>query len=149
VLASIGGIGYQLPEVGPSTKEAYLRGEFAAAGLQHALTAYYDIDLLDDFYLSYQAADRIVLDERWSASVAVLLGYMRAGQSEFYFGRARSGLSDLMLTGALHYAVDRNLSLFLKVAGVSVPDDELADASASNDRDDSGLWVALGAAWGL
>lgn len=149
LLASVGGIGYHLPEIGPSTRETYLRGEFLAVGLQHALTAYYDLDQLDDFYFSYQAVDRYVLDERWSASLALLLGYMRSGQSEFYFGRSRSGLSDLMLTGALSYAFDRNTSLFLKVAGVTVPDDELAQASSDLDRDDSGLWVAIGAAWGL
>lgn len=149
MLASVGGIGYHLPEVGPSTREAYVRGEFGVAGLQHAFTAYYDVDQLDDFYLSYQAAERFVFDERWSGSLALLLGYMRAGQSEFYFGRSRSGLSDLMLTGALSYALDRNTTLFLKVAGVTVPDDELAQASSANEHDDSGLWIALGAAWGL
>jgi hypothetical protein len=149
VLASVGGIGYQLPEVGPTTKEAFVRGEFEAVGLQHALTAYYDLDLLDDFYLSYQAADRYELDERWSASVAVLLGYMRAGQSEGYFSRSHSGFSDLMLSGALHFALDPNVSLYLRFAGVTVPDDELARAADALEREDSGLWVALGAAWGL
>jgi hypothetical protein len=149
VRASVGGIGYQLPEVGPSTKEAYVRGAFQAAGLEHALSAYYDIDLLDDVYLSYQVAERLPFAERWSATLALLVGYMRAGQSEFYFGREHSGLSDLVLTGALRYSFDANTSMFLELGGVTVPDDELAESARVNDREDSGIWVTLGAAWGL
>ena len=147
--ASVGGIGYQSPEISQSTKEAYLRAEFDVLGLSHALSVYYDLDLLDDFYLSYQASDRIEFDENWSASLALLLGYMRDGQSEFYFQSAHSGLSDLVLTGALNYAIDANTSVFLKVSGVDVPDDKLAAASERNDIENTGLWFAIGAAWGL
>jgi hypothetical protein len=149
VRASVGGIGYQAPEIGPSTKEAYVRGEVQALGLTHSLSAYYDLDVLDDFYLSYQATNRIEFDERWSASLALLLGYMRDGQSEFYFQSSHSGLSDLVLTGAVNYAIDANTSLFLSFSGVDVPDDTLAAASERNDRENTGFWVAIGAAWGL
>jgi len=146
---SAGGIAYQLPQVGPSTKEAYVTGAIEALGITHALSAYYDIDRLDDFYFSYQLSHAIELDQRWNAAMAVLLGWMSAGQSEGYFGKAHSGFSDLLLTGALTYHFDPNTSVFLKVAGVTVPDDELADQLQSNDIEDSGMWVVLGAAWGL
>jgi len=144
-----GMVGYQFPGAGPSTKEAWLGGSLDALGLSHALTIYYDVDLIDDYYLSYQASRGIPLDERWSAGLSLLLGYMSEDQAEFYFGRRRSGLSDLLFTGSLTYAFDENTSIFLKAAGVTVPDDELADSLDTNGFDDSGAWLALGAAWGL
>jgi len=146
---SIGGISYTYPEVRPSTKEAYVGGTLSGFGLRHALTAYYDIDQNDDYYLQYQASRSVVLDERWSAAMAVLLGYMSDGQAEFYFGRKRAGFSDLLLTGTLTYQFDQNTSFFLKGSGVTVPDDELADALDQGGFDNQGLWFTLGAAWGL
>jgi hypothetical protein len=146
---SAGGVAYHFPQILPSTKEAYLTGALDAFGLTHALSAYYDVDLNDDFYLSYQATRGFELDEQWSGALAVLLGYMSDGQAESYFGTRRSGFSDLLLTGALNYHFDENTSMFLKVAGVTVPDDELSDSSDQNGIDETGLWVVLGAAWGL
>jgi hypothetical protein len=144
-----GGVAYHFPQIGPSTKEAYLTGAIDALGLSHALSAYYDVDRNDDFYLSYQASRGFEFDQQWSAAVAVLLGYMADGQAEGYFGTKRSGFSDLLLTGALNYHFDPNTSLFLKVAGVTVPDDHLSESLDQNGLDDSGMWVVLGAAWGL
>lgn len=149
VAMTAGMIGYHFPGFAPSTKEAWLGGSFDAVGLSHAWTAYYDVDLLDDFYLSYQASRGFPIDERWSAALSVLLGYMSDGQAQFYFGEKSSGISDLLLTGSLSYAFDENTSVFLKAAGVTVPDDDLADSLDGNGFDDSGAWLALGAAWGL
>jgi hypothetical protein len=149
VALTAGMIGYHFPGIGPSTKEAWLGGTFEAGGLSHAITAYYDVDLLDDFYVSYQASRGFPIDQRWSAALSLLFGYMSEGQAEFYFGDKSSGLSDLLLTGSLSYAFDENTSFFLKAAGVTVPDDELADSLDQNGFDDSGAWLALGAAWGL
>lgn len=146
---STGGIAYTFPQVGPSTKEAYLSGSIQALGLAHALSASYDIDRLDDFYVSYQASRGVAFDEQWSAALALLLGYMGDGQSEGHFGTKRSGFSDLLLTGSLTYAFDENTSFFLRAAGVTVPDDELADQLDRDGLDDSGLWFTIGAAWGL
>lgn len=146
---AVGGIGYHYPEVAPSTREAYLGGTLHAFGLSHALTAYYDLDLLDDFYFMYQATRTVRLDEHWNGALAVLLGYMSDGQAEFYFGDKTSGLSDLLLTGSLTYMFDENTSLFVRGAGVTVPDDDLADALDQSGLDDSGMWFTLGAAWGL
>lgn len=150
VRLSGGGVAYGFPnEVGPSTKEAFVTGAVDALGLSHALSAYYDVDRIDDFYFSYQASRGVVLDEQWNAALAFLLGYMGEGQGEAYFGAPEAGFSDLLLSGSLTYHFDRNTSVFLKLAGVTVPDDDLADALSTNGLDDSGFWVALGAAWGL
>lgn len=146
---SFGGIAYTYPEVRESTREAYLGGALDAFGLAHAVTAYYDIDRGDDFYLQYQATRSIALDEQWNAALAVLLGYMSDGQALLYFGRKSSGLSDLLLTGTLTYQFDENTSFFLKGSGVTVPDDELEQALDQNGLEDSGVWLTLGAAWGL
>ena len=146
---SAGGVAYHFPEIGPSTKEAYVTGALDALGLSHALSAYYDVDAADDFYLSYQASRGFELDEQWRAALAFLLGYMADGQSEVYFGTKSAGFSDLLLSGTLSYHFDQNTSVFLKVAGVTVPDDELAEELDENGLDDSGMWVVLGAAWGL
>ena len=144
-----GMIGYHFPGIRPSTKEAWLGGSFEALGFSHALTAYYDVDLVDDFYLSYQASRGFPIDDRWSAALSLLCGYMSDDQAEFYFGRKSAGLSDLLLSGSISYAIDENTSFFLKGAGVTVPDDDLSDSLDQNGFDDSGLWLALGAAWGL
>lgn len=146
---SAGGIGYHYPEWRASTREAYLGGSLDALGLAHALTAYYDLDLLDDFYLLYQASKGFALDVHWSAALAFLLGYMGDDQAAFFFGTERSGLSDLLLTGSLTYAFDENTTVFLKAAGVTVPDEDFSDALDQSGLEDSGLWFSLGAAWGL
>jgi len=149
VQVSAGGIAYQFPEVGPSTKEAYVTGAVEALGLSHTLSAYYDIDRIDDFYFSYQASRGFEFDPQWHAALGVLLGYMLDGQGQDYFGAKHGGFSDLLLTGALSYHFDENTSIFLKAAGVTVPDDELSAALDQGGYDDSGLWFVLGAAWGL
>jgi hypothetical protein len=149
VRVAAGGIGYMFPEIGPSTREAYASAAFDALGLMHACSAYYDLDLLDDFYLSYRTTKAFALDERWSASIGLLIGYMSDDQAAGLFGREHAGFSDLLLTGSLGYAFDANTSMFLRVAGATVPDGDLADALAERAIDDSGVWVTLGAAWGL
>jgi len=146
---SAGLVGYHFPEFGASTREAWLGGSVEALGFSHALTAYYDSDQADDFYLSYQAGRGFPLEGNWSAALSLLLGYMSDGQAEFHFGRRSAGLSDLLLTGSLSYAFDENTSLFLKAAGVTVPDDELSDALDQGGFDEQGAWLTLGAAWGL
>jgi len=146
---TLGFVGYTFPEFGPSTREFYVGATVEALGLAHSLTAYYDSDLLDDYYLSYQASRGFPLDEHWSAAVALLLGYMSDDQARFYFGEKSSGLSDLLLTGSLTYHFDENTSIFLKGAGVTVPDDDLAASLEDQGLDDSGFWLTLGAAWGL
>ena len=149
VAVTAGMVGYHFPGSGPSTKEVWLGGSLDAFGLSHALTAYYDVDLLDDFYVSYQASRGFPIDERWSVGLALLLGYMSDDQAEGYFGTRSSGISDLLLTGSLSYAFDENTSVFLKAAGVTTPDDELADSLDANGLEEGGAWLALGAAWGL
>ncbi len=149
VQVSAGGIAYQFPEIGPSTKEGYLTGAIEALGVAHTLSAYYDVDRIDDFYFSYQASRGFEFDPQWHAALGFLLGYMSDGQGEAYFGTKRAGFSDLLLTGSLSFHFDENTSIFLKAAGVTVPDDELSEALDQGGYDDSGLWFVLGAAWGL
>jgi len=144
-----GGVGYSLPQIAPSTREMYLALAMDALGLTHAVTAYYDIDLLDDYYFQYQASRGIALDEHWNAGLELLLGYMSDSQAEFYFGTKQRGLSDMLLTGTLTYAIDANTSLFFEAAGVTVPDDELSRSLRQSGLEDSGMWFTLGAAWGL
>lgn len=146
---NVGGIAYAFPGLGPSTKEAYVSGSLPALGLSHALSASYDLDRLDDYYVSYQATRGFRFDEQWSGALAVLLGYMGDGQSRGYFGTEHAGFSDLLLTGSLTFAFDENTTVFLKAAGVSVPDDELSDQLQQDGFEDTGLWFSLGAAWGL
>lgn len=145
----IGGIGYHYPEAGASTREAYVGGVLEALGLSLGLTAYYDLDLLDDYYVLTRATRAFELDERWNAALSLLVGYMSDDQAGFYFGRERSGLSDLLLTGSLDYHFDENTTVFLRAQGVTVPDDEFGDALDDAGLDQSGLWLTLGAAWGL
>jgi hypothetical protein len=150
VSLSAGGVAYHFPnQIAPSTKEAYLSGELEVLGLSHAVSAHYDLDRLDDLYFSYQTSKGFALDERWSAALGLLLGYMGDGQGEGYFGTRRSGFSDLLLTGSLTYAFDENTSVFLKLAGVTVPDGDLSAALEQEGLDDTGMWLTLGAAWGL
>jgi hypothetical protein len=145
----IGGIGYHYPEGAQSTREAYVGGTLEALGLSLGLTAYYDLDQADDYYVLTRASRAFELDERWNAALTLLLGYMSDDQAELYFGRERSGLSDLLLTGSLDYHFDENTTVFLRAAGVSVPDDELEGALDDAGLDQSGLWLTIGAAWGL
>jgi len=144
-----GGIGYAYPEVRDSTKEAFVSGTIEALGLAHSLTAYYDTDLLDDYYVLYQASKGWKIDEHWSSALGFRLGYMSDDQAAFYFDKENSGLSDMTLSGSLSYNFDANTSIFLKAAGVTVPDDDLSDTLDTNGFENSGEWLTLGVAWGL
>jgi hypothetical protein len=146
---SFGGIAYTYPDVRPSTKEAYVSAARDVLGLAHALTAYYDVDQADDYYLQYQAARSVALDEHWSAAMAVLLGYMSDGQAQLHFGKKSAGFSDVLVSGTLTFRFDDNTSFFLRGAGVTVPDDGLERALEQAGLEDGGLWLTLGAAWGL
>jgi hypothetical protein len=146
---SAGGIAYTFPQVGPSTKEAYLGATVGALGLDHTLTAYYDVDRLDDYYLQFQAKKSFQVCAGWSVGLAALIGLMGDDQAASYFGIEESGVSDLLVTASLTRAFDENTSVFLELSAVDVPDEDLADALRASGLDASGLWVAIGAGWGL
>ena len=145
---SLGVLSYNFPNlVDTSTHELSLSasGSLGPVGLSASL--YYDVDVLEDFYLSLAANRGFTLAGPWSANLNAQLGYMGSDQAAFYLGVAESAFSDLSAGGSLSYAYDPGTSLSLSASYVSLVDSDFRDAADAAGLDDSSLIVSLGVAW--
>jgi len=145
---SVGILSYNLPNgVGASTTELYSAASFQALGLSHALSVYYDFDLLDGFYMAYSGGWGRTLDDKTALDVAWNLGAMGGDQARGYFGVDENGLSDLSLSGTLSHAFDPATTLSATLALIKTLDSDYADALDAAGRDDLGVVVMVGTAW--
>lgn len=147
---SAGVISYNFPNaVGVSTHEAFLGATWDGTCVSQTLTAYYDFDQADDFYLTYGLGHTWQLDEKFTGTLSGLLGYMGEDQAAFYFAEQDSGFSDASVTGMLNYAYDANTNVYAKATAITVPDSTLRDASEARDFKTSTVIFTVGIGWSL
>lgn len=150
VSLNLGFADYSFPNgVGSSTNELYAGASTNYWGFTQSLSVYYDIDLLEDFYVSLGASRGFTLNEKLSLNLALQAGYMGEDQTAFYFGANETALSDLVGSATLNYTLDDNTSLFFSANGVTTLDSDLEDALDASGVDDSGIWFMLGSSWSL
>ena len=148
--ATLGVINYSFPNgVGNSTHEAFLSLGTGFLGFNQGLSVYYDFDMLDAFYLALEAGKGFAITDNLSLDLSVLLGLMGKEQARFYYGEAKTAISDLAASASLTYAVDEVTSIFLSVSGTGALDADLKDSLDDSGVDQSGLWGAIGIAWGF
>lgn len=145
-----GVISYNFPNaVGVSTHEVFAGATFDGECLSQTVTAYYDVDQADDFYLTYGASHTCALDDRFTATLSGLVGFMGEDQAAFYFGAPQSGLSDASLTGLLNYKFDEFTNVYAKATAITVPDSDLRDASEARGFKTSTVVLTFGIGWSL
>lgn len=147
---SAGVISYNFPNaVGVSTHEAFVASTWTSPCLTQTATVYYDFDQADDFYLTYALGHTWTFDEKFSATLSGLLGYMGEDQAAFYFADQDSGFSDASVTGMVNYVYDEFTNIYAKAQALTVPDSTLRDASEARGFETSTMIFTIGVGWSL
>lgn len=130
---------YPAPRLAPEGRP--LGGSLEALGLVRAELASHDFGPLEGVFLTAPLLRDGVLEEPGSGALAAELGGWRGGPPR--------GVSEVLRSGTLAWAIDAKATLFLRAASVELSEDELAEAWRPEGPDDSGLFFALGVAFGL
>ena len=67
----------------------------------------------DGWYANAGLSHTFAFTEKLGLALGANLGWGDANYHDFYFGKRRNRLSDLLLSSSLNYAVNKNLSLSL------------------------------------
>lgn len=147
-----GFVHYSFPDsIGRSTAELLVGLGFDGwtSDMRHTATLYYDVDLADDFYATYDVSWKLPLDEKFSSSIGGLVGLMGHDQSELYFGLDRTGFSDVSASGRLDYALDEFTSVWAKATASIVPDGRLRAELEDRGFRSSAIVFTIGVCWSL
>ncbi len=95
-----------------STGEVYGGVTFPCMILSPSLTAYYDVDEADGWYLNAGVEHAFAMTERLSLILSGGLGWGTNNYHEYYYGeRAHSSESDMLVQATLEYAMTDYLTL--------------------------------------
>lgn len=141
-------VSYNLPnQAMDSTTEVFGSAEVSGFGLNHLFTLYYDFDVLDGFYLSWEALYGRPLDERTQLDATFRVGAMGGDQARAYFGVDQNGIADLSLTGTWSRRFDEATTLRASATILTVVDRSYADALDAQGRDDAAIVLNAGVRW--
>lgn len=145
----VGFVNYDFPnDVGTSTTEVYGTATWALGPLALALSAFYDFDLIEDYYVSAALTHGLALDDRSTLTTALSLGYMGDDQAAVYFaGASDGGVSDLNLGVTLEHRLDEVCTAFVGATATTVGASALEDAVEAAGYEDSGVWLRVGLRW--
>lgn len=99
--------------------------------LAPTFTAYYDVDSVEGWYLTFDVSHSFALDfisEKLSLDLGASVGYMDSDQAMAYYGTPSEGFTNITGTAGLSYVVNDNFSLGWYVTGNAIPEDDLSDA---------------------
>ena len=145
---SAGVASYNFPNaVTTSTSEAFIASEYIDAWLRPGAVLYYDFQNARDVYIRVGLHPKIQIDRALSADLAMDVGYMGSGQSQFYYDASSSGISDLLLSGTVTYQRDKFFRAFGRMSYSDVLNSDLSARLAQNSLSDTNLWFSLGFGW--
>ncbi len=133
-----GAIAYTFPGTTfASTAELFAAATLSKVPLAPTLTVYRDIDEVDGWYGTAGVSHTFALTEKLGLALGASLGLGDSDYHGFYVGEAQSGLSDLLLSSSLNYAVNEHLSLsvYLKFSDMLDADLRHAARAAYGDVD--------------
>ena len=147
-LLSVGLLSYEYPNTGAaSSAEVYAAASWTVVGLEPSVAAYLDFVEAEDVYLNASLGRSLELTEDVGLHLSASLGWMGPGQTEYYFGRDSSALSDLWLRAGLDWTLDPVTTLSFSLNGVRVLDGNLRDELDAAGLETDGFWVTLGLTW--
>jgi hypothetical protein len=126
VAVDIGVIEYLFPAGGDSTTELFTGiGYELGAGFTLAATLYYDIDQVEDYYITAGIDYAHVINNQFTLGLGGLLSYAGEDFAASYAGGTDSGFFNYTLSASLTYALTDTLALG---AGISYADSLDSDA---------------------
>lgn len=149
---TLGLANYNFPSGGganSSTTEVFGTLTTSYLDFSQSITLYYDVDALDDYYLSIAGSKSFTLAEDLNLSVSAQLGHIGEDQAAALFGVQDSGLSDVVVSARLNYAHDALTTFFGSLSGVSNLGSDFKDALDSGGFETSGVWLSVGARFSL
>lgn len=145
---SVGLIAYDFPEAGSQTYEAYL-GLSVDTLLSPTVTAYYDYDAVDSWYVSagvgHSIADILGPESGVSADLSASLGWGAKKYNNGYWGVNSSGLNDLTLGAAFPFAAGP-LTVTPSLNYIMLTDSDIKASNAFNADNDyffAGIGVSM------
>ncbi len=134
-----------------STNEIFASISTDVSGFRPQFVAHYDFDEVDGMYLNGEVSRGFVINEKWSANVAVSLGWSDEEQSFWNYGVpdgfGGSGLADLQGTGRLFYQYDDHTSFQLLLAASTIVDSDIKDWFDLIEIDSDQFWASIGVGW--
>lgn len=126
---SIGVIEYLFPAGGDSTTELFITGGMDfGAGFSGALELYYDIDQVEDYYITASIGYGYDFNEQTALELGGLISYAGEDFAAFYAGGTDSGFFNYLLSATLSYSPAENWSVGASINfSDSLDDDALPD----------------------
>ncbi len=138
-------LNYSFPNVGgASTSEVIVGVHTTVAGLDAGFDLYIDVEEVDGMYANGSIGRSYEVGSNWTADLGLAVGYMDSDQGAFYIGDSSSGISDLVGSAALTYALNENTGVSLAVATSSVLAGDYEDALDAMSINSNNTWVTLG-----
>ncbi|MFT5284441.1 MAG: hypothetical protein ACI8TQ_000597 [Planctomycetota bacterium] len=148
VNVSAGVASYNFPNtLAAGTSEAFIAGEYTDMWLRPGAVFYYDFQNARDLYVRVGFHPKVQFDRALSADLALDVGYMGSGQTEFYYDASSSGISDLLASGTVTYQRDEHFRAFGRMSISDVLNSDLSVRLAQNSLNDTNLWFVLGFGW--
>lgn len=122
---SVGIIEYLFPNGGESTTELYCSASInIIEGLSAGINYYYDVDLLQDFYVSTNIGYSIEINEKAGVGLSVSAGYAGNEQS----AGPEEGFNDINVSLSAEYAITDTIGVSANISHTdSLNDDVLPD----------------------
>jgi len=119
----------------PSTWEAYASVAFPVVGfVTPSITAYYDFDEVDGWYLSAALEREFELTEQMALTLSAALGFGDKDYNDAYWGVDKSALNDLSFGAALSYQVTENFSVGLSAGYMVLVNSDIRDAADDKSK---------------
>jgi uncharacterized protein (TIGR02001 family) len=140
----VGWIRYDFPGTGlDSTHEVYVSATASNLPLSPALTAYYDYDEVDGFYLTAGLSHEFELREDLTLGLEAAVGFGDSDYNLAYFGVDDTALSDVALTVTLGYAINEHVSVSGYVRYTEILDSTLEKAADAIYGDSDNLTAGV------
>jgi len=131
-----------------STREVY--GSLALSAVPYvtpSITAYYDFDQADGWYVSAALDSSFALTEKLGLDLGASLGFCDDSYSDFYYWGADGGLSDLNFSAGLSYQVNDMFSVGVSAGYMVLVGNDVKDAAEANGADTSQFFMGLSASF--
>ena len=112
-----------------------------------SITAYYDFDAVDGWYLSASLDSEFSLTEKLTLGLGAALGYGDRDYNTGYWEVESSGLNDLNLSASLSYQVNDSFSVGVSAGYMVLVGSDVKDAVDDAGDDTSQFYVGISAAF--
>ena len=131
-----GAIWYEFPNWCSATKEGFVTVALPELWLTPALSAYYDMDEADGFYLNAGVGHTFTLtpvSDKLNLALNAGIGWNDRDQNSYYYGVDENGFADLGLGATLNYNITETLVASIYYKYSYILDQELREESIISD----------------